>query len=117
MSNDTSLIIPVAEAAFVQPFRERHLHRPGVTMPPHITVRAPFEPLRELIGDDYHTLATLCASCSPFTFRLARLARFAEIGVLYLEPEPAAATHGLVSRTLCPPILSHPTSIPRSCFI
>jgi 2'-5' RNA ligase len=88
MGNDTSLIIPVAEAAFTQPFRERYLNRTGVTMPPHITVRAPFKQPHELIEDGHHTLATLCASFSPFPFTLARLARFAEIGVLYLEPEP-----------------------------
>ena len=88
MSNDTSLIIPVAEAAFIQPFPQLYLHR-------HITIRAPFKQLHELIEDDYHTLATLCASFSPFPFTLARLARFAESGVLYLEPEPSEPFMGL----------------------
>ena len=69
MGNDTSLIIPVAEAAFIQPFPELYLHR-------HITMRAPFKQLHELSEDDYHTLATLCASFAPFPFSLARLARF-----------------------------------------
>ena len=78
MGNDTSLIIPVAEAAFIQPVPERYLHR-------HITMRAPFKPLHELSEDDYHTLATLCASFAPFPFTLARLARFAESGVFSTE--------------------------------
>jgi 2'-5' RNA ligase len=88
MDNDTSLIIPVSEAAFLQPFRERYLHRPGVTMPPHITVPAPFKPLREHARDGYLRLSTICASFPAFAFRLERLARFDESGVLYLAPEP-----------------------------
>ena len=88
MGNDTSLIIPVVQAAFIQPFRELYLHRPGVTMPPHVTVRVPFKQIHELSVDDYHTLAKMCASVSAFSFSLARLARFTETGILYLEPEP-----------------------------
>jgi len=88
MDDDTSLIIPVAEAAFLQPFRAQHLHRPGVGMPPHITMRAPFPPLDAITADDKRALAALCASFSPFAFNLMHTARFAEIGVLYLAPEP-----------------------------
>jgi hypothetical protein len=88
MDNDTSLIIPVAEAAFLQPFRIRYLHRPGVTMPPHITGPTPFRPLRELARDEFRTLTTVCASFPSFVFTLARVARFAETGFLYLAPEP-----------------------------
>jgi len=88
MDNDTSLIIPVSEAAFLQPFRLRYLHRPGVTMPPHITLSTPFRPLREYARDEFHTLATVCASFSCFAFSLGRLARFADNGFLYLAPEP-----------------------------
>jgi 2'-5' RNA ligase len=107
MTNDTSLIIPVAAAAFVQPFRIQYLHRPGVTMPPHITVRSPFKSLGELTEQDYHTLTTLFASFSPFVFTLGRLARFAETGVLYLAPEPVepfmALYQALFARYPVPP--------------
>jgi hypothetical protein len=88
MDNDTSLIIPVTEAAFLQPFRVRYLHRPGVTMPPHITVSTPFRPLREYARDEFHLLTTVCASFPSFAFTLGRLARFADTGFLYLAPEP-----------------------------
>jgi hypothetical protein len=88
MDNDTSLIIPVSEASFLQPFRERYLHRPGVTMPPHITVPTPFRPLRELAKDEFHLLREVCASFPSFTFTLQQLARFADTGFLYLAPEP-----------------------------
>jgi 2'-5' RNA ligase len=88
MDNDTSLIIPVTEAAFLQPFRERYLHRPGVTMPPHITLSTPFRPLHEYARDAFHMLRTICASFPSFEFTLARLARFADTGFLYLAPEP-----------------------------
>src|SRR5215217_5999060 len=88
MDNDTSLIIPVTEAAFLQPFRVGYLHRPGVTMPPHITVSTPFRPLREYASDAFRNLTTVCASFPSFMFTLARVARFADTGFLYLAPEP-----------------------------
>jgi 2'-5' RNA ligase len=110
MDNDTSLIIPVTAAAFLQPFRTQYLHRPGATMPPHITVPAPFKPLRELAKDDYRTLATRCASFRSFTFTLERLARFAEWGVLYLAPEPIEpflALSEALSAPTPPPLENH----------
>ncbi len=110
MDNDTSLIIPVAEAAFLQPFRTHYLHRPGVTMPPHITVPAPFQPLRELAKDDYRRLTTRCASFPSFAFTLGRLARFAEWGVLYLAPEPIEPFMALseaLSAPTPPPLENH----------
>jgi 2'-5' RNA ligase len=87
MNNDTSLIIPVAEAAFLQPFRAQYLQRPGVTMPPHITIR-PLQRLPAITADDHRELSALCASLPSFEFRLTHNARFREIGVLYLAPEP-----------------------------
>jgi len=114
MDNDTSLIIPVAEAAFLQPFRAQYLHRPGVTMPPHITVRAPFKPLHELTADDHHALGALCASFAPVAYTLTHLDRFADIGVLYAAPEPTAPflalSQALDARFLEPPD-RHPTVV------
>jgi 2'-5' RNA ligase len=110
MDHDTSLIIPVPEAAFLQPFRDRYLHRPGVTMPPHITVPAPFKPLRELAKDAYLTLTTIGASFPAFAFTLERLARFNETGVLYLAPEPTEPFMALskaLSAPAPPPLESH----------
>lgn len=110
MDYDTSLIMPVSEAAFLQPFRERYLHRPGVTMPPHITVPAPFKPLRELATDGYLRLTTICASVPAFAFRLERLARFNESGVLYLTPEPTEPFMALseaLSAPEPPPLENH----------
>ena len=88
MDGDTSLIIPVGEAAFLQPFRTQYLQRPGVTMPPHITIRSPFLSLPAISPADNLDLAALCASFSRFSFLLTHTARFAQIGVLYLAPEP-----------------------------
>jgi 2'-5' RNA ligase len=110
MDNDTSLIIPVTEAVFLQPFREHYLHRPGVTMPPHITVPAPFKPLRELAKDNYRTLTTRCASFPSFAFTLGQLDRFAEWGVLYLAPEPIEPFMALseaLSAPASPPLEDH----------
>jgi 2'-5' RNA ligase len=110
MDNDTSLIIPVPEAAFLQPFRERYLHRPGVTMPPHISLPTPFKPLGELARDGYLRLSTICASFPAFTFPLARLARFNDSGVLYLTPEPTEPFKALseaLSAPYPPPLENH----------
>jgi 2'-5' RNA ligase len=110
MDNDTSLIIPVREAAFLQPFRERFLHRPGVSMPPHITVPVPFRPLRELASDGYRSIAAVCAAFPAFAFSLERLARFDETGVLYLAPEPVAPFMALseaLSAPELPPLGNH----------
>jgi hypothetical protein len=89
--NPTSLIIPVHEAAFVQPFRVKHLHRPGVTMPPHITVQSPFKPVGALDPQVLNTLRAVCRAYPQFSFMLARTARFVDTGVLYLVPEPPDA--------------------------
>jgi hypothetical protein len=35
---DTTLIVPAEGATFLQPFRSAYLQRPGVTMPPPVTV-------------------------------------------------------------------------------
>ncbi|HEU5086147.1 MAG TPA: 2'-5' RNA ligase family protein [Roseiflexaceae bacterium] len=110
MDNDTSLIIPVSEAAFVQPFREQYLHRPGVTMPPHITLATPFKPVRELAVDGYRRLSEICAAVPAFAFRLERHARFEETGVLYLAPEPSEpflALSSLLSAPEPPPTGQH----------
>jgi len=75
------------EAAFLQPFRAQYLHRPGVTMPPHITL-APFLPLPAITADVHRELAAMCASLPSFAFKLTHTARFEQIGVLYLAPHP-----------------------------
>lgn len=86
--NPTSLIIPVNEAAFLQPFRAKYLHQPGVTMPPHITVQSPFNSVDAIDAEVMMTLQTVCGSCPQFRFTLTKTGRFADPGVLYLAPEP-----------------------------
>ncbi|MDP9315197.1 MAG: 2'-5' RNA ligase family protein [Chloroflexota bacterium] len=93
--NPTSLIIPVAEAVCVQPFRVKHLHRPGVTMPPHITVRSPFKVVEDITPQVLRTLATLFRAYPPFDFMLGCTARFRDTGVLYLAPEPVTSFQAL----------------------
>ena len=85
----TALVVPVAVAAFVQPFRVKYLHRPGVTMPPHVTLHAPFKDKEDINENVLNTLAELFGSHAQFQFTLARTARFSDTGVLYLAPEPA----------------------------
>jgi 2'-5' RNA ligase len=85
----TSLIIPVPEAAFVQPFRVKYLQRPSVTMPPHVTLHAPFKLRSAMDQKVLSALAQLFAAQGQFRFTLARTVRFSETGVFYLTPEPA----------------------------
>ena len=93
--NYTSIVIPVQEDAFVQPFRVRHLHRPGVTMPTHITLHAPFKYGEELDEEVLYKLAKLFSTYPPFKFSLSSTDRFADKGILYLVPEPAEPFHVL----------------------
>lgn len=84
----TALIIAVREAEFVQRFRQVHLDRPGVTMPPHVTLFAPFVSMNKIGEGVGSRLAEIIAENEPFGFNLARTAHFSETGVLYLEPTP-----------------------------
>ncbi len=113
--NPTSLIIPVAEAVFVQPFRVKHLHRPGVTMPPHITVRSPFKVVGVITPQVLQTLATLFQSHPPFDFTLVSTARFSDTGVLYLAPEPVTSFH-VLSRAIDTQFPDLPVEHPHPVF-
>ncbi len=86
--NATSLIIPVPETSFVQPFREKYLQRPGVTMPPHITIQSPFLPADTIDATVLAKLEELCASHHQFSYELGAIKRFEKPGVLYLAPNP-----------------------------
>ena len=92
----TSLVIPVCEAeSRIQVFRTEYLHTPGVTMPPHVTVHVPFKHTQEVDEGVLNDLGDLFASHVKFRFVLRKTGRFPSMGVLYLEPEPAAPFHNL----------------------
>ena len=68
--NPSGLVIDVAEAAFVQPFREKYLHRPGVGMRPHVTIISNFRAV-EAFDDELRADARApFASCRSFAFAL-----------------------------------------------
>lgn len=96
-TTSTSLIIPITAAASLQPFRDRYLHRPGVTMPPHVTLLSPFLAPSAIDATARDILRATCAAFPAFAFHLVRLGRFATPGVLYLEPEPIGALLALRS--------------------
>jgi hypothetical protein len=58
----------------------------GKGVPSHVTVLSPFVLPEELNGAIEGELGALFAGIEPFSFRLARAARFS--GLLYLAPEP-----------------------------
>jgi hypothetical protein len=102
MNHDTLLVIPTEEAACLQPFRERHSRRAGVTLPPHVSLATPAWPMAELAADGYGRIARICASFPAFGYCLKHVARFEDSGVLYLAPEPAEPFL-MLSRALCAP--------------
>jgi 2'-5' RNA ligase len=91
----TSIVIIVKEASFLQSFREEHLQRPGVTIPPHITVRSPFMPSAAIDEQVRHRLRGICAPFASLTFTLGQIDRFQDPGVLYLVREPSESFYYL----------------------
>ena len=85
---DFSLVIPVFEAEALQAFRQKHLHRPAVVMPPHITVPAPFTSFQDFDARTQSQLRSVINAVPAFQFELHDVARFEPPGVLYLEPAP-----------------------------
>ncbi|MFZ5878071.1 MAG: 2'-5' RNA ligase family protein [Chloroflexota bacterium] len=84
----TALSIPVEEAFFLQPFRERHISTPAAKKPPHVTVYSPFKAMKDVNEFVVRELAELILSFKQFPFSLKSIGRFPDIGVLYLSVEP-----------------------------
>ena len=93
----TALSIPVEEAFFLQPFRERHISTPAAKKPPHVTVYSPFKEMEVMNEQALQELTDLFASFKQFTYTLKSTGRFADIGVLYLLVEPAESFQALSS--------------------
>jgi len=103
--NDLSLVVPVFEAANLQAFRKKHLHRPAVVMPPHVTIPSPFKFYNELNQNSKDHLKSILAAISQFAFWLRVTDRFNDSGVLYLKPEPVDAFERL-HQHICDAFLS-----------
>lgn len=84
----TALSIPVEDAFFLQPFRERHISTPAAKKPPHVTVYSPFKAMKDVNEFVVRELAELILSFKQFPFSLKSIGRFPDIGVLYLSVEP-----------------------------
>ena len=84
----TALSIPVEEAFFLQPFRERHISTPAAKKPPHVTVYSPFKAMEDVSEFIVQELTELFSSFKSFPFALKNIGRFPDIGVLYLSVEP-----------------------------
>ena len=85
----TALSIPVPEAFFLQPFRERHIATPAAKKPPHVTVLSPFKAMEDVSEQVLRELTNLFNSRHQFNFTLKSTGCFTDIGVLYLLVEPA----------------------------
>jgi len=86
---ETHLILPVPAAEpVIGAWRERFDPRAQLGVPPHITALGPFVDRRRLTIADLQALTHLFASTSAITFKLVRVASFAD--VVYLAPEPSA---------------------------
>ncbi len=85
----TALSIPVEEAYFLQPFRERHISTPAAKKPPHVTVYSPFKEMDFVNKQMLQELTDVFASFDQFAFTLKSTGHFSGIGVLYLTVEPS----------------------------
>lgn len=85
----TALSIPVEEAFFLQPFRERHIFTPAAKKMPHVTVYSPFKEMDLATGQVIQDLMEMFASFEQFTYTLKSTGRFSDIGVLYLTVSPS----------------------------
>jgi 2'-5' RNA ligase len=91
----TALCVPVPEAIFLQPFRVRHVSKPATTMPPHVSLLAPFKAVETIDHAVLDALKEITNSWSRFRFVLHKTGCFPDIQVLYLEPEPATSFQAL----------------------
>lgn len=87
--------VPEAEP-FVGALRSRLDPSAALGMPAHITVLYPFMPPEEITQEVLGNIRRALCSVSPFSFALARVARFP--GALYVAPEPAAPFVALTRR-------------------
>jgi hypothetical protein len=94
----TALIVPVDEASELQSFRQEYIHRPGRSMPPHVTVHSPFLSIDEIEGNVLTSLESIFAVTEAFDFQLTETGRFVDPGVLYLVPEPDEPFRGLFEK-------------------
>lgn len=69
-------------------FRRRHIHHPGVSVPFHTTIAAPFLPLPEVDDVALARLRTAVAGLAPFDYRADAICCFPTTSVLWLAPNP-----------------------------
>jgi 2'-5' RNA ligase len=80
---------------FLQPFRVQHVSTPATTMPPHISLLAPFKAIETIDRNVLEALKDITDSWLRFRFVLRKTGCFPDIQVLYLEPEPATSFQAL----------------------
>lgn len=87
----TGLVIPATPTpAGLAAFRRRHIHHPGAAVPLHVTIAAPFLPLRALDDDVRARLQTVAAGLAPFDLAAASICCFPTTSVVWLAPSPVA---------------------------
>jgi len=84
----TTLVIPVPEAQFVQPFRRQYLLRPSVAIPPHVSVCPEFLPGPLVTTEVTERLRVLAHNQRPFMIELGAVRSYPETGLLYWLAEP-----------------------------
>ena len=85
----TALVLPFPEAErLIGTYRRAHTPSGGDGMVAHATLLAPFVHVSALSEEDLEALRTVLSRFRAFHVELRSFARFDDIGVLYLEPEP-----------------------------
>jgi hypothetical protein len=96
----TTVVIPLDGAQFLQEFGRRHLDRPAVSIPTHVTIISPFLPASQINENVCARVARISHETPSLRLVLDEIGRFADSGVLYLKPRPLDELTGLRTR-LC----------------
>lgn len=87
----TLIIIPALDApAAVEEFRRRHIHHPGVVVPFHTTLVAPFLPVEEYEAHGMARLRQIASQLQPFEYFAGSLCSFPTTAALWLAPSPVS---------------------------
>ncbi|HRF49158.1 MAG TPA: 2'-5' RNA ligase family protein [Anaerolineales bacterium] len=88
MQQPVTLIAPIDDLAFLQPYRVEHLQRPSVNLPPHVSICPDFLSTRDLGQVGVNGLTRAVHTREPFWLEFVRTERHPEANILYLIPEP-----------------------------
>lgn len=93
----SALILPVLPVdPLARPYRKQYTKDGAMGLPAHVTLLFPFFDQAAWTEERQSQLETAAAAIEPFEYQLIGLNRFADKGVLYLEPDNQPALLNLI---------------------